>query len=107
MTASSAARLAIVSIAIVHQWPALRLATAQELEEICAGDAIAFSLPSFALFDTNDDGALDEREVSECNSLDTLFTRLDLDANDTLTLVEYRAFPEVWMQRQRTFDGAE
>jgi hypothetical protein len=33
-----------------------------------------------------------------------LFSRLDLDADDVLTFVEYQAFPALWMQRQRTFD---
>lgn len=97
-----AARFAIVFIASSSQ------AMAQELENVCDGDvALHFSLPSFETFDANDDGALDEREVAECNSLSMLFSRLDLDANDVLTPVEYQAFPALWRRRQRTFDDAE
>lgn len=80
---------------------------AQSIEEVCEGAVLSFPLPPFAAFDANQDATLDEGEASECGTLGTLFTRLDLDANQLLDPVEYEAFPALWTQHARTFDEIE
>lgn len=73
------------------------------LADVCSGDLVTFALPAFGAFDANGDGRIDEREADGCESLETLFERLDVDASGALTRVEYRGYADLWRRRARAF----
>lgn len=80
---------------------------AQSIDEICRGELLEFPLPPLRVFDGNHDETLDESEVERCDSLETMFSRLDLDANQRLDSAEYDAFAVLWTRHIRTFGGVE
>lgn len=78
-----------------------------ELARICAGERQRFELPPFATFDLDGNRRISAEEAEECAILAELFRRLDLDADDELSVSEYRVFPEVWRRRARSLDDPE
>ena len=75
-----------------------------EPSEICPSDRLPFESPAFERFDRDGDGRLTIDEAARCAPLETVFSRLDLDADQALTRAEYRGFADVWRRRRRTFD---
>jgi hypothetical protein len=73
----------------------------QDLASICAGERQRIALPPLSRFDENGDRRISEREAEACGILDTLFRRLDLDADEALSPTEYQALPGVWRRRAR------
>lgn len=82
-------------------------AASQEAEaylgKICAGELLTFPLPPMSLLDPDEDRLISATEAAKCESLDLLFSRLDLDADGMLTVVEYAGFAALWQRRKRTF----
>lgn len=73
------------------------------LEKICAGELLVFPLPPMSLLDVDEDRSISTTEAAGCESLDLLFSRLDLDADGMLTVLEYAGFAELWQRRKRAF----
>lgn len=86
-------------------------ASAQPLEEglarVCAGELQRFRLPAFTRFDQNGDRRISAEEAERCAILEALFRRLDLDADDVLSLTEYQALNDVWRRRARALEDPE
>lgn len=74
-----------------------------ELAEICSGTRLPFESPAFERFDRNGDERLTPDEAAECDTLEAVYSRLDLDADRALTRAEYRSFADTWRRRARSF----
>jgi hypothetical protein len=75
-----------------------------DVAEICAGTRLPFETPPFARFDRNGDERLTSGEAASCEALAQIFSRLDLDADGTLSRAEYRSFADTWRRRVRALD---
>ena len=76
-----------------------------ELTKICAGELVTFALPPFGIFDTDQDLLISDDEAARCDALELMFSRLDLDASESLSRPEYDGFAELWRRRVLTFGG--
>ena len=95
---------AIVSgVLMISFTPRQAAAQADDVKRICSGELMLFTEPGFEVFDKNNDAALDDQEVANCESLNTVFAELDLDADERLSQQEYTAFPAIWKQRVLAF----
>jgi hypothetical protein len=77
-----------------------------EVPEMCAGTRLPFESPPFERFDRNDDERLTSGEAASCEGLAEIFSRLDLDADGSLSRAEYRSFADTWRRRVRALGDA-